>query len=231
VVGITGIRFESPFKQVSSPHNIAFFPPKHIEVSSEQGVREVHKYKEKANLHLDQQLSKMVQRKAAANIVEPIQFIIGCPTFLSQLLIHDSLLVEHGFTLTKLACTVRRAAKNTFPLAFTNTANSQQKAIDVTACQQYLVRFKRFFRTAAHVPSAVFVRNIFPVPERVNNHLRNISFRQLWIQESRFWKHTTQGEFEKRTAPMAYYNIAWGPTMSLYDIERQYPDNDGPWRR
>ena len=227
VVGITGIRFESPFMQVNGPHNIAFFPPEHTEVTSEQGVGEVHKYKEKANLHLDHQLSKMVPRKAAANIVEPIQSIIGCPTFLSQILIHDPL-VEHGFSLAELACTVRRAAKNTFPLAFTDTANSQQKAIDVTACQQYLVRFERFLRTAAHVPSAVFVRNIFPVPERVNNQLRNITFRQLRLQESRFWKPTTQGEFEKRTAPMAYYNIAWGPTMSLYEIERQYRDEDGP---
>jgi hypothetical protein len=58
VVGITGIRFESPFMQVSGPHNIALFPPEHTEVTSEQGVGEVHKHKEKANLHLDHQLFK-----------------------------------------------------------------------------------------------------------------------------------------------------------------------------
>jgi hypothetical protein len=139
--------------------------------------------------------------------------------------------VEHGFTLAELACTVRQAAKNTFPLAFIYKANFQQKAINVTACQQYLVRFERFLRTAAHVPSAVFVRNVFPISEWVNNQLRNITFRQLRLQESRFWKPTTQGEFETRTARMAYYNIAWGPTMSLYEIERQCPDEKGPWRR
>ena len=128
----------------------------------------------------------------------------------------------------KLAQTVRRAAKNTFPLAFSDTNNSQQKAIDVTACQQFLVRFEKFLRTAAHVPSKVFVRNIFPVPERVNNRLRQIIFRQLRLQESRFWKPKTQGEYERKTAPMAYYNIVWGPTMSLYDIERQFLENNVP---
>jgi hypothetical protein len=60
---------------------------------------------------------------------------------------------------------------------------------------------------------------------------RNITFRHLRLEESRFWQPTTQGDYERKTAPMAYYNIVWGPTMSLYEIERQYPDEKGPWRR
>jgi hypothetical protein len=184
----------------------------------------------RCTLHLDHQLTRMRQRKAAANIVQPIQSVIGCPTFLAEHLLNNTL-VHNGFSLAELARTVRRTAKTTFPLAFTSTMDLQQKAIEVTACQQFLVRFEKFLRIAAHLPSAVFVRNISPVPERVNNNLWNITFWQLLLQESRFWQPTTQGDYERRTAPKAYDNITWGPTMSLYDIERHYPGEKGPWRR
>ena len=82
VVGITGNRFDSPFMQVGGPHNTSFFTPEHTEVHYAQGGGDVHKIKVKENLHLDHELTKMRQRKAAANIVESIQSVIGCPTFL-----------------------------------------------------------------------------------------------------------------------------------------------------
>ena len=226
VVGITGLRFKSPFLQVSSPHYSAFFPPEHIMAPREQGSGEDYKNKEKGNMHLDQ-LIQMGRQNAAANSAEPIQSVIACPLFLSQHLLSNTQ-ADRGFSLAVLARTVRRAAKTTFPLAFSDMANTQQKSIDVTACQQFLVRFEKVLRTAAQVPSVVFVRSIHPVPVQVNDRLRNITFWQLRLQESRFWKPTTEGEYEKRTAPMAYYNIAWGPTMSLYEIERQFRDENGP---
>ena len=231
VVGIAGVRFKSPFLQVSGPHApMTLFPPEQIEFLIDRGSGETHENKVTQTLQLDYQLTRMCRRKAAANIVQPIQSVIGCPTFLAEHLLNHPL-VHNGFSLAELARTVQRTAKTTFPLAFTSMTDLQQKAIKVTACQQFLVRFEKFLRTAAHLLSAVFVRNISPVPERVNNNLRNITFRPLRLQESRFWQPTTQGDYERRTAPKAYDNITWGPTMSLYDIERHYPGEKGPWRR
>ena len=229
VVGIVGVSFKSPFLQVSGTHAATLFPPEQID-PNDRGSGETNENKVTQTLHLDHQLTRRRRRKAAANIVQPTQSVIGCPTFLAEHLLNDPL-VHNGLSLAELARTVRQTAKTTFPLAFTSTTDIQQKTIAVNACHLFLIKFEKFLRTAAHLPSAVFVKYISPVPERVNNKLRNITFRPLRLQESRFWQPTTQGEYERKTAPKAYDNITWGPTMSLYDIERHYPGEKGPWRR
>ena len=161
------------------------FPTVHTDIPSEQGSGDSVKNRAKNNLQPDYNLINVQRRQSANNIEEPIQLVIGCSPFLSQLLLHSPT-VDNGFTLATLARFVRRAAKNKFPLAFSDIAPLHHKVIEVAACQQFLVRFEFFLRTAAHFPSMVFIRNVFPVPESVNTRLRNVTFWKLRLQESRF---------------------------------------------
>jgi hypothetical protein len=78
-------------------------------------------------------------------------------------------------------------------------------------------------------PHMIFTRNITMVTKELNTLLRNVTFWPLKLQESRFWKPTEQGKYERITAPMAYNHVKWGPTMSLYEIEKHFPDKSGQW--
>ena len=157
-----------------------------------------------------------------------VQSFIVSPPFLTKYILHHTL-SENGLTLETLSRAVRRAAREHFTSVFAECATAPPTSTETTACYQFLVTFEQFLRIATMYPHMIFVRDIVTVTKELNNQLRNVTFRPLKLQESRFWRPTDQGQFERNTAPMAYNNVRWGPTTSLYEIERQFPDKSGQW--
>lgn len=159
---------------------------------------------------------------------DPVQSFIISPPFLTKYILHHTL-SEYGLTPEALSRAVRRAAREHFTSVFAEYAIAPPTTTETTACYQFLVSFEQFLRIATLYPHSIFVRDIVSVTEEMNTHLRNVTFRPLRLQESRFWRPTEQGKYERTTAPMAYTNVRWGPTMSMYEIERQFPEESGQW--
>jgi hypothetical protein len=159
---------------------------------------------------------------------DPVQAFIISPPFLTKYILHHTL-SEDGLTPETLSRAVRRAAREHFTSVFAEYAINTPTATEMTACYRFLVCFERFLRIAKLYPRSIFVQDIRSVTDEMNNHLRNVTFRPLRLQESRFWRPTEQGNYDMVTAPRAYNNVSWGPTMSMYEIERQFPDESGQW--
>jgi hypothetical protein len=159
---------------------------------------------------------------------DPVQAFIIAPPFLTKYILHHTL-SEYGLTQKTLSRAVRRAAREHFASVFAEYAIAPLTATEMTAFYRFLVCFKQFLRIAKLYPRSIFVQDIRSVTDKMNNHLRSVTFRPLRLQESRFCRPTEQGNYDRETAPMAYNNVSWGLTMSMYEVKRQFPDESGQW--
>jgi hypothetical protein len=167
-------------------------------------------------------------RKELEAAGDPVQSFIISPPFLTKYILHHTL-SDYGLTPKTLSRAVQMAAREHFTSVFAKYAIASPTATEMTACYWFLVSFEQFLRIAKLYPHLIFVQDIRSVTEEMNTHLRNVTFWPLRLQESRFWRPTEQGKYDRITAPVAYKNVSWGPTMSMYEIERQFPVESGQW--